>query len=152
MFSSKKLEKYWKTKEDPKGTKAVVDLGRIAGSKASSHFSGKGGDLRSFFSSKDGVKENILTTDIKQTYEAEGWSVVPPKTTSDKDKDKRRLKSGDEVVAVSDPKHKNNRLKDQYWMKMAKGKEVLYIELVSSPRHFHIHVDDGYLTAGSDKW
>jgi len=142
------------------GSKDITSLARTSENTTgkilnnSSHNHGTAVDLRAFWTgsrpndatSEDAGKREagktimtaantkLLTDIFEPILKSNGWEVVsPPKGEGD-------------TVRIINPKgkHKDKVLKTQFWMKFKKDGEVRYIEVVSDPRHIHLHTGEDF--------
>jgi hypothetical protein len=136
MFSDSTLKDLWVGYE--KGTqipevKQINDARRLDGADNSSHKHGHGIDLSSSWTGSMGATYKIRDTANRKTINLfktsltnKGWTVVK--------------KDGKEIVE----KQIAGKGKNQYWMKFSKGKDIRYVEVVSNPRHIHLHTGEGF--------
>lgn len=136
VFNDSTLENLWvgyKKGKQISGVKQINDTRRLDGNKNSSHKHGSGIDLSASWTGSNGStyeirdKANRKTINLfKASLTNKGWTVVK--------------KDGKEIVE----KAISGKGKNQYWMKFSKGKDIRYVEVVSNPRHIHLHTGEGF--------
>jgi hypothetical protein len=136
VFDDSTLKNLWVGYKEGKqisGVKQINDTRRLDGNKNSSHKHGNGIDLSASWKGSNGStyeirdKANRKTINLfKTSLTNKGWTVVK--------------KDGKEIVE----KGISGKGKNQYWMKFSKGKDIRYVEVVSNPRHIHLHTGEGF--------
>ena len=138
LFDDSNLKDLWVAydkNKDQYSKKQINDIVRMDGKAKGAHTAGSAVDISASWKFSD--KSNDYKTKrnpanrkvlnrLRDSLTNKGWTVIK--------------KDGKEIVEVQ----RDGAGKNQYWMKFSKGKEIRYIEVVSEPRHIHLHTGEGF--------